>query len=100
MKEKRGDSRRSLSIAGSPRVRWPTIIQRVEVLVECVAEQLAESLSGRCSGAADGFAIDDEFDAAIALAAFGGVVCCDWLRFAKAARSHRACGHPLFGEEI
>ena len=36
-------------------------------------------------GAADGVAVNDELDAAVALAAFGGVVRSDGLRFAEAA---------------
>jgi hypothetical protein len=43
---------------------------------------------GYGGGLADGVAVDDEFDAAIALAAFGGVVGCYGLGFAKAASGH------------
>jgi hypothetical protein len=41
--------------------------------------------SGGRGGAADGVAVNDELDAAVALAAFGGVVRSDGLRFAEAA---------------
>src|SRR5579859_6135111 len=63
--------------------------------------------SVRCGGAggdggglADGVAVDDEFDAAIALAALGGVVGGNGLRFAEAAGGHGAGGDALFGEEV
>ena len=43
---------------------------------------------GDWGGFADGVAVDDEFDAAIALAAFGGVVRGYGLSFAEAAGGH------------
>ena len=59
-----------------------------------VAAMLGAELIG-CGGAggywscfADGVAVDDEFDASIALAAFGGVVGGYGLRFAEAAGGH------------
>ena len=55
---------------------------------------------GYWGGFADGVAVDDKFYAAIALAAFGGVVGGYGLRFAEAAGGHRAACHALFGQEI
>ena len=54
---------------------------------------IVESVGGSGAGGdwgsfADGVAVDDEFDAAIALAAFGGVVGGYGLRLAEAARGH------------
>src|SRR5579859_4687210 len=59
--------------------------------------------SVRCGGAGGdrgGFAVDDEFDAAVALAALGGVVGGNGLRFAEAAGGHGAGADALFGEEV
>lgn len=53
-----------------------------------------------CRGAADGLTVDDEFDAAIALAAFWCFVGSDGLRFAKAASGDRRTGHTLFRKKI
>src|SRR5258708_30094722 len=55
-------------------------------------------VSGR--GLADGVAVDDEFDTAIALAAFGVVVRSDRLSFAEALSSHRRRLNALFGQKI
>ena len=44
---------------------------------------LGDGPGGSC-GVADGVAVDDELDTAVALAAFGGFVGSDRLRFAKA----------------
>ena len=55
---------------------------------------------GGRSGVADGVAVDDELDAAVALAAFGGVVGSDGLHFAEAARGDVGTGNALFGEKI
>jgi hypothetical protein len=55
---------------------------------------------GGRGGAADGVAVDDEFDAAVALAAFGGVVGSDWLHFAEAAGGDGGTGHALLGQEV
>src|SRR5207245_11206843 len=51
-------------------------------------------------GAADGVAIDDKFDAAVALAAFDGVIRSNGLCFAEAAGGDRGCGHAVLREEI
>src|SRR6266699_2417487 len=65
-----------------------------------------EALPLRCwrgggrGGTADGVAVDDEFDAAVALAAFGGVVGSDRLRFAEAVGGDGRRRHALFGEKI
>src|SRR6267142_875948 len=55
---------------------------------------------GGRGGAADGVAVDDEFDAAVALAAFRGVVRSDRLHFAEAAGGDGRGGHALLGEKI
>src|SRR6266568_3156144 len=55
---------------------------------------------GSRGGTADGVAVDDEFDAPIALAAFGGVVGGDRLRFAEAVSGDGRRRYALFGEEI
>ena len=55
---------------------------------------------GSGSGVADGVAVDDEFDAAVALATLGSVVGSDGLRFAKAAGGDGRGGHALFGKKI
>src|SRR5258708_5356272 len=52
---------------------------------------------GRC---ADGVAVDDELDAAVALAAVGGVIRSDGLRLAEAAGGDRGGRDALLGEEI
>ena len=49
---------------------------------------------------ADGVAVDHKFDAAIALAAVGGIVRSDGLRFAEAVSGHGRGCHTLLGEEI
>jgi len=61
---------------------------------------LLRGRGGGGGGVADGVAVDDEFDAAIALAAFGGVVGSDGLRFAEAARGDGRTGDALLGEKI
>src|SRR5260370_21935627 len=55
---------------------------------------------GGRGGTADGVAGDDELDAPIALAAFGGVVGGDRLRFAEAVGGDGRRRHALFGKEI
>ena len=52
---------------------------------------------GDWGGFADGVAVDYEFYAAVALAAFGGVVGGYRLGFAEAAGGHGAACHALFG---
>jgi hypothetical protein len=65
-----------------------------------------ENSSGSRSGGgdgrrlADGVAVDHKFDAAIALAAVGGIVRSDGLRFAEAVSGHGRGCHTLLGEEI
>lgn len=48
----------------------------------------------------DGGAVDDDFDAAIPLAAFGCVVGCDRIGFAKPFYRDRRCGNAFLREEI
>src|SRR4029077_19516727 len=55
---------------------------------------------GGHGGVADGVAVDDELDAAVALAAFGGVVGGDGLHFAEAAGSDGRTRDALLGKEI
>src|SRR5260370_15936192 len=50
--------------------------------------------------AADGVAVDDQLHAAVALAAFRGVVGGDGLRFSKAARADGRAGNALLSEKI
>ena len=52
------------------------------------------------AGVSDGSAIHYEFDAAVALAAFGGVVGGDGLGFSEAAGGNGKFGHTLVREEI
>src|SRR5438105_3250148 len=65
-----------------------------------LALRAGEVRSRRVCGAADGVAVDDEFDAAVALTAFGCVVRSDRLRFAEAACSDGRAGHALLGQKI
>ncbi len=51
-------------------------------------------------GVADGVTIDHQLDAAVALAAFGGVVRSDGLRFAEAAGGDGGGRDALLGEKI
>src|SRR6267378_3017626 len=66
----------------------------------------ASGLALRCwsggghGGVADGVAVDDELDAAVALAAFGGVVGGDGLHFAEAAGGDGRTGDALLRKEI
>src|SRR5713226_463575 len=55
---------------------------------------------GGRGGAADGVTVDDELDAAVALAALRGVVRSDGLHFAEAAGGDGRRSHALFGEKI
>ena len=55
---------------------------------------------GHWGGFADGVAVDDELDTAIALAAVGGVVGGDGLGLAEAASGHCAAGDAFFGEVV
>jgi hypothetical protein len=55
---------------------------------------------GSYGGVADGVAVDDELDAAVALAAFGGVVGSDRLRFAEASRGDGRSRNAVFGKKI
>src|SRR5260370_11913050 len=55
---------------------------------------------GGRGGTADGVAVDDEFDAPVALAAFGGLVGGDRLRFAEAVGRDGRRRYTLFGEKI
>src|SRR5580700_2079278 len=55
---------------------------------------------GGRGGVADGVAVYDQFDAAVALAAFGGVVGSDGLHFAEAARGDVGTGNALLSEKI
>src|SRR5260370_33084376 len=50
--------------------------------------------------AADGVAVDDQLHAAVALAAFRGVVGGDGLRFSKAPRADGRAGDALLREKI
>ena len=64
-------------------------IRKLEALQEIrrlPADNLLIGCGVRCGGVSDGVAIQDEFDAAIALAAFGGVIRGDRLRFSEAPR--------------
>src|SRR5262245_16958553 len=56
--------------------------------------------SGGGRGVADGVAVDDELDAAVALAAFGGFVRSHGLRFAKAARADAGGRDALIREKV
>src|SRR5579859_5768852 len=49
---------------------------------------------------ADGVAVDDEFDAAITLPAFRGVVGCHGLGLTEALCGDAGSGHALLGKEI
>src|SRR5260370_28619759 len=64
----------------------------------------AESSRSRCGGGgsrvADGVTVDDEFDAAVTLAAFGGVVRSHGLRLAEAVGGDGRRRYALFGEKI
>src|SRR6266478_8983441 len=51
-------------------------------------------------GVADGVTVDDEFDAAVALAAFGGVIGGDGLVLAEAAGGNGRTGDALLGKKI
>src|SRR6266851_1112473 len=55
---------------------------------------------GGDGGVADGVAVDDEFDAAVALGAFGGVVGSDGLHLAEAASGDRGASDALLSEKI
>jgi len=74
--EKKGREKKE----GHPPRRVP--LQR-KTSVQCEALALGD-WPGGSRGVADGLAVDDQLDAAIALAAFGGVVGGDRLRFAEA----------------
>src|SRR5438270_12980680 len=65
-----------------------------------LALRAGEVRSRRVCGAADGVAVDDEFDAAVALRAFGGVVGSDRLRFAEAAAGDGRAGPAWLGQKI
>src|SRR5262249_53688570 len=58
--------------------------------------------SGRVPGGsgADGLAVDNQLDAAVALAALGRVVGSDGLRLTKALCGDRRSRHAFFGEEV
>src|SRR5713226_7436628 len=56
--------------------------------------------SGGHGSVADGVAVDDEFDAAVALAAFGRVVGGDRLRLAEAVSGNGRRRYALFGEKV
>ena len=62
--------------------------------------RLLTRVSGADHGVADGFARDDEFDAAVLLAARRSFVRGHRLRFAKPARGDRVCGNALLNEEF
>src|SRR5205085_1467454 len=55
---------------------------------------------GGVRSAADGVAVDDEFDAPIALAAVGGAIRSDRLGFAKAAGGNGGSGYAVLREEV
>src|SRR5437667_6822194 len=55
---------------------------------------------GGHGGVADGVTVDDELDAAVALAAFGGVIGGDGLVLAEAAGGNGRTGDALLGEKI
>src|SRR5437016_6963780 len=55
---------------------------------------------GGHGGVADGVTVDDELDAAVALAAFGGVIGSDGLVLAEAAGGNGRTGDALLGEKI
>src|SRR5260370_7203838 len=65
-------------------------------------ENSSRSRSGGGDGRrlADGVAVEHKFDAAIALAALGGIVRSDGLRFAEAVSGHGRGGNTLLCEEI
>src|SRR5580704_15778710 len=54
----------------------------------------------RRRGVSNGGAVYDELHAAIALAAFGGIIRGDGLRFSKAAGSDGGSGHTVLREKI
>src|SRR5690348_7055466 len=65
--------------------------------------RLALRAGGRGSGGgavADGVAVDDELDAAVALAAFGRVIGGDGLRLAEAARGDGRSGDAVLRKKI
>jgi hypothetical protein len=64
------------------------------------AEELSIGSRARRSRISDGVAVHDELDAAISLAAFGGVIRRDGLRFSKAVRGDGRRGHSLLREKI
>src|SRR6266478_4115406 len=55
---------------------------------------------GSHGGVADGVTVDDELDAAVALAAFGGVIGGDGLALAEAAGGDGGGRNALLGEKI
>src|SRR5437899_4755156 len=61
---------------------------------------LCRRSGGGHGGVADGVAVDLEFDAAVALAAFGRVVGGDRLRLAEAVSGNGRRRYALFGEKI
>src|SRR6266853_37770 len=61
---------------------------------------LCRRSGGGHGGVADGVAVDDEFDAAIALAAFGRVVGGDGLRLAEAVSGDGRRGYTLLREKV
>src|SRR6267142_5034251 len=74
---------------------------RPELRTTCGGKRGARGRGGGGhGGVADGIAVDDELNAAIALAAFGGVVRSDGLHFAEAAGGDGRTRDALFGEKI
>src|SRR5216684_2646831 len=61
---------------------------------------LGRRRGGGDGGVANGGAVDDELDAAVALAAFGSVIGGDGLRLAEAAGGDGGGGDALLGEKI
>src|ERR1700676_874774 len=78
--------------------------QRNAAPQECGAKKLRLALRnwrvGGGGGVADGVAVDDELDAAVALAAFGGVIGGDGLALAEAAGGDGGGRDALLGEKI
>jgi hypothetical protein len=69
----------------------------LKVAATGIVESVCGGAGGDWVGFADGVTVDDEFDAAIALAAFGSVVGRHGLRLAEAAGGHSAAGNAFFG---
>src|SRR5580704_9911389 len=82
--------------------RWNTMgrVPRNEKCANARERLRLRDRGGGRGGVADGVAVDDELDAAVALAALGGVIRGDGLHFAEAARGDIGAGHTLLGEKV